>query len=133
MVWQICFLKLQLRKSLHYRCVGSQERVYKARWGIINLKNNGQIPEGWYETNLFWREKHAPLDTNKSGSLGQLNGLLNNLKRNEQLNTYNDIIRDHQENGILEKIDERSQCQNNEYFMPHKAVVREAAQITKYA
>ena len=57
-------------------------------------KQLSQSPEGWYETNLFWKEKHPPLDTNKFGSLGRLNSLLNNLKRNGQFNTYNEIIRD---------------------------------------
>ena len=77
---------------------------------------------------IVWR---PPFDTNKSGSLGRLNSLLNNLKRNDQFNTYNDIIRDQEENGIVEKVDEKSHCRNNEYYMPHKAVVREAAQTTK--
>ena len=94
-------------------------------------KQISQSPEGWYETSLFWKEKHPPLDTNKSGSLGRLNSLLHNLKRNDQFNTYNDMIRDQQENGIVQKVDEKYQCQNNEYYMPHKAVVREATQTTK--
>ena len=93
-------------------------------------KQLSQSPEGWYETNLFWKEKPPPVDKNKSESLGRLNSLLHNLKRNDQFNTYNDIIRDQQENGIVEKVDEKSQCQNNEYYMPHKAVVREAAKTT---
>ena len=94
-------------------------------------KQLSQCPEGWFETNLFWKEKHPPLETNKFGSLGRPNSLLNNLKRNDQFNTYNDIIRDQQENGTLEKGDRKSKCQNNEYYMPHKAVVREAAETTK--
>ena len=63
--------------------------------------------------------------------MGRLNSLLHNLKHADQFSTCNDIIRDQQENGIVEKLDEKSQCQNNEYYMPHKAVVREAAQATK--
>ena len=94
-------------------------------------KQLSQSLEGWCETNLFWKEKHPALDTNNSGSLGQLNSLLNNLKRNDQFNTYNDIIRNQQQNGKVKEVDEKSQCQNNEYYMPHKAVVREAAQTTK--
>ena len=46
-------------------------------------KQLSQSPEGWYETKLFWKEKHPPLDTSKFGSLGPLNSLLNNLKRND--------------------------------------------------
>ena len=68
-----------------------------------------------------------------SQSLGRLNSLLNYLKRNDQFNTYDDIIRDQQENGIVEKVDEKSQCQNNEYYMPDNAVKREAEETQKYA
>ena len=94
-------------------------------------KQLSQSPEGWYETNLFWKGKHPPLDANKFGSLGRLNNLLNNLKRNYQFNTYNDITGDDQENGIVEEVDGKSQCQNNKYYMPHKAVPREAAETAK--
>ena len=94
-------------------------------------KQLSQSPQRWYETNLFWKERHPPLDTNKSLSLGRLNSLLHNLKSNDQFSTYNYITRDQQENGIVEKVDEKCQCQNDEYYMPHKAVVREAAQTTK--
>ena len=101
--------------------------------------------EGWYETNLVWKEKHPPLNDNKSGSLGRLNNLLRNLSRNNQLETYDDIIREQQKAGIVEKVDTREQkkagivetvdrnanCQNKEFYMPHKAVIRESAQTKK--
>ena len=85
---------------------------------------------------MVWKEfilerETSPLDTNKSRSLVRLNILVYNLKRNDQFNTYIDIIRDQQENGTVEKVDEKSQGQNNKYYMPHKAVVTEAAQATK--
>ena len=32
-------------------------------------KQLSRSPEGWYEANLFWQEKHPPLDPSKSGSL----------------------------------------------------------------
>ena len=70
------------------------------------------------KTNLFWKEKHPPLATNKPGCLGRLNSLLQNLKRNDQFNTYNIIIRDQQENETVEQVDEKSQCQNNGYYIP---------------
>ena len=41
------------------------------------------------------------------------------------------IIRHQQENDIVEKVDEKSQCQNNAYYIPHRAVVTETAQTTK--
>ena len=81
-------------------CIRQDELVYD------EFKNQlSQSSEGWYETNLFWKEKHPPLNTNKFESLGRLNSLLNNQKRNDQFNTYNDIMKDQQENGIVEKVD----------------------------
>ena len=66
-------------------------------------KQLNQNLEGWYETDLFWKEKHPLLDANKSGSLGRLNSLLHNLKHKNEYNVYNNI-----ENGIVEKVDEKS-------------------------
>ena len=87
--------------------------------------------EGWYETNLIWKEKHAPLNDNKSGSLGRLNNLLRNLSRNNQLETYDDITREQQKVGIVETVDRNANCQNKEFYMRHKAVIRGSAQTTK--
>ena len=68
-------------------------------------KQLSQNPEGRYETNLFWKEKHFPLDTNKFGSLGRLNSLLSNWECNDQFNTCNDVVRDQQDNKIVAKVD----------------------------
>ena len=86
--------------------------------------------EGWYETNLIWKEKY-PLNNNKSGSLGKLNNLLSNLSRNDQLSTYDDIMREQQKVGKVETVDRNANCQDKEFYMPHKAVIRESAQTTK--
>ena len=59
--------------------------------------------EGWYETNLIWKEKHPPLNDNKSGILGRLKNLLRNLSRNNRLETYDGIIREQEKAGIVEK------------------------------
>ena len=83
--------------------------------------------EGWYETKLIWKEKHPRLNYNKPGSLGRLNNLLRNLSRNNQLETYDDIIREQQKAGIVETVDRNSNCQKKEFHMPYKAVIRESA------
>ena len=95
-------------------------------------KQLGRSDEGWYETNLIWKEKHSPLNNNKSGSLGRLNNLLRNFSRNNQLETYDDIIREQQKAGIVETVDRNVNYQNKEFYMPHKAVTRESAQTTKF-
>ena len=130
----IIFSKIYNYKNLYSLDVLGVKEEHVRRDEVVydEFKNQlSQSLEGWYGTSLLWKEEQPPLDTNKSGSLGRLNSLLNNLKCNDQFSTYNDIIRDQQENGIVEKVDEKSRCQNNEYYMPHKAVVRKAAQTTK--
>ena len=77
-------------------------------------------------------QKHPPLNNNKSGILGRLNNLLGNLSRNNQLETYDDIIREQQKAGIVETVDRNVNYQNKEFYMPHKAVTRESAQTTKF-
>ena len=63
--------------------------------------------------------------------MGRLNNLLRNLSRNNQLETYDDIIREHQKAGIVETVDRNVNCQSKEFYMSHKAVIRESAQTTK--
>ena len=82
-------------------------------------KQLGRSDEGWYETNLIWKEKHPPLNNNKSGSLGRLNNLYRNLSLNNQLETYDDIIREQQKAGIVETVDRNVNCQKREFYMPH--------------
>ena len=57
-----------------------------------------------------------------------MNNLLHNLSRDNQLETYDDIIREQQKAGIVETVDRNANCQNKECYMPHKAVIRESAQ-----
>ena len=94
-------------------------------------KQLGRSDEGWYETNLIWKEKHPPLNNNRSGSLARLNNLLRNLSRNNQLQAYDDIIRKQQNAGTLETLDRNVNCQNKEFYRSHNAVIRESAQTTK--
>ena len=70
---------------------------------------------------------------------------MRNLSRNNQLETYDDIIREQQKGGIVETVDIREQqkagivetvdrntsCQNKKFYIPHKAVIRESAQAEK--
>ena len=84
-------------------------------------KQLGHSDEGCYETNSIWKEKHPPLNKNKSGSLGRLNNLYRNLSRNNQLETYDEIIREQQKAGIVETVDRNVNCQKREFYMPQKA------------
>ena len=82
------FFKIYDYKNLYSLDVLGVKEEHVRRDGVVYdefKKQLNQSLEGWYGTNLLWKEKHRPLDTNKSGSLGRLNSLLNNLKCNDQL------------------------------------------------
>ena len=42
-------------------------------------KQVGRGPEGFYETNLIWKDNHPPLKNSRSNSLGRLSSLVKNL------------------------------------------------------
>ena len=85
--------------------------------------------EGWYETGLPWKGNHPTLPNNKTGSLRRLSNLTQKLKRTELLEAYDEIINDQKTEGIVENA-----CEppiGNEFYIPHKPVVRESAESTK--
>ena len=86
-------------------------------------------PEGWYETGLPWKGNHPTLPTNEEGSQRRLKSLLLRLKRNNLTSEYDDIIREQLESGVIEPAP--TTAQGTEFYIPHKAVVRETAATTK--
>ena len=88
-----------------------------------------QIPDGWYETGLPWKGNHPTLPTNVEGSQRRLKSLLLRLKRNNLTSEYDDIIREQLESGVIETAP--TTAQGTEFYIPHKAVVRETAATTK--
>ena len=86
-------------------------------------------PEGWYETGLPWRGNHPPLPNNKAGSLKRLESTIRKLEKNGILEKYDAIIKDQIDEGIVERV--TSPPVGEEFYIPHKAVVREAAESTK--
>ena len=85
--------------------------------------------EGWYETGLPWKGNHPPLPSNKNGSLRRLNNLQGKLEQKGITKSYGDIIEKQKQEGIVELADQPPQ--GVEFYIPHKPVVREAAQSTK--
>ena len=87
-------------------------------------------PDGWYETGLLWKNNHAALHNNKSGSLGRLSSLVRRLQREPALlQQYDGIIQDQLEQGIVERV--TKEPTGKEFYIPHKPVIREAAESTK--
>ena len=86
-------------------------------------------PVGWYETGLPWRGNHPPLKNNEGESLGRLNTLVRKLKYQGMIEHYDNVIKNQIEEGIVERTTEPvNSC---EFYIPHKALVREAAETTK--
>ena len=57
--------------------------------------------EGFYETELIWKEGNYKLENNKAGSLGRLNNLLKNLKQEpDKFKEYDDIIKSQLQEGL---------------------------------
>ena len=86
-------------------------------------------PEGWYETGLPWRGNHPELPTNKQGSIRRLSSLTRKLQRINLTNEYDAIIREQLQNNVVEVAPE--EIVGKEFYIPHKAVIRETAETTK--
>lgn len=86
--------------------------------------------EGWYETSLPWKGNHAPLPTNEAGSLRRLTGLVKKLRGQGMIERYDQVIQDQIKTGIVERVSTPATGQH-EFYIPHKAVVRDTAETTK--
>ena len=86
-------------------------------------------PDGRYETGLPWKGNCPELPNNCAGSVRRVNSLLRKLKRTDMLDQYDDIIREQLEEGVVEKAP--AKVTGKEFYMPHRAVIRENAESTK--
>ena len=86
-------------------------------------------PEGWYEAGFPWKGDHPPLPTNKSGGMRRLESLMKRLKKAGQLDDYDTIIKEQLKEVIIEEAPLAATGQ--EFYIPHKAVVRKSAETTK--
>ena len=66
---------------------------------------------------------------NKNGSLKRLATLVQRLKRSGKLEDYDAIMQQQLEEGVIEETE--MPAQGKEFYIPHKAVIRENAETTK--
>ena len=85
--------------------------------------------EGWYETGLPWRSNHPYLPSNEAGSLRRLESLNRRLKRDGHIDKYDAVIRTQLQDGIVEQAPKITT--NQEFYIPHKAVIKESSETTK--
>ena len=93
---------------------------------VINLQAWGGYSVFSPNTGRYGPEKTSYLDT-----IHTVNSSLKGLNRTNQFARYNDIIRNQEEAGIVEKVDKTPNCENKELYISHKADAREATQVTK--
>ena len=88
--------------------------------------------EGWCQTALPWKGNHPPPPppaNNCAGSLKRLDNLVRKLEKQGELERYDSIIKEQLSQGIVEHVDDV--VEGREFYIPHKAVVRENAESTK--
>ena len=85
--------------------------------------------EGWYEAALPWKGDHPPLVNYLNGSLRRLQTQVRKLRKTGKIGEYDKIIREQLEEGIVERAPK--EVNGREFYMPHRAVIREGAESTK--
>ena len=87
---------------------------------------------GSYETGLIWKDNFSTLASNKSGSLGRLRNLLGNLQKDQKLfEMYDQVIQKQLAEGVVERAAEEVNFGQQEFYLTHKAAIRENVESTK--
>ncbi|XP_055926957.1 uncharacterized protein LOC129958485 [Argiope bruennichi] len=86
-----------------------------------------EFKDGRYEAKLLWRIDPRELENNFNLAKRRFDELKKGVNKNEWIaNAYREIIRDQETNGIIEECGR----DRNEYFTPHRAVVRADKETT---
>ena len=81
-----------------------------------------------YEVGLLWKSEERPPD-NRSQALAAANQQVKSLASKDKRSVYDDVLlREYQDLGAIEK---EPQPHTPGYYLPHHAVIREAAETTK--
>ena len=113
--------------------LGLKEESYNVdndiyQWFKDQLRRN---EEGWYETNIMWKQFSPALPWNKTGTLGRLGSLLRKMMKGPKLlQWYNQTIRDQLKDGIVQRVSDDKPF-GKEFYLPHQPVIKEAAKSTK--
>lgn len=97
-------------------------------------KQLGRNSEGYYAANLIRKERRSLLSDNRYGSIGRLNNLVKNLRRNNKFETYGNVIQEQRADQIIEKfeVEEMNETVRERLFYPlHRPVIRESSETTK--
>ena len=123
---EYCTLDEQLQSFWELEALGIQP---KERTLFDDLAS---FEDGRYKVALPWREFHDPLPDNQQLSVNRLKGLLRRLKQEPAiLEEYDRIIKDQQNQGIIEAVPRDDTQPGTVHYLPHHAVVRRNKSTTK--
>ncbi|CAG7831255.1 unnamed protein product, partial [Allacma fusca] len=86
--------------------------------------------EGRYEVHLPWPEGHPVLATNKNIAVRRLATTTNKLVTMGHFDTYNQVLEEWLELGIIEKVP-RDEISHFGHYLPHRAVIKPGSLTTK--
>ena len=87
--------------------------------------------EGKYQVDLPWRDKQFLQNSNFELCVFRLHHLNSRLSKDGRLNEYDDIIKEQERAGIIERVPVESENNKDVYFLPHHGVVRSDKATTK--
>ena len=80
--------------------------------------------EGKYQVDLPWRDKQFLQNSNFELCVSRLHHLNSRLTKDGRSNEYDDIIKEQERGGIIERVPVESENNKDAYFLPHHGVVR---------
>ena len=106
---------------------GNEATVYQS------FEDEIEFVEGRYQIKLPWKPEHATLPDNFQLSKRRLCSNYSKLKANPKLlQEYNAIIKDQEQQGIIERVDIKQECEiGKTTYLPHHPVIRQDKTTTK--
>lgn len=86
-----------------------------------------------YETILFCKTNHPPLDSDKSGSSERLTNLLKSSNHTYQFDTCDNIIKNQEEAGKVQKIDKNLNVKIKSSLCCKRQLLGKLHKLPKYA
>ena len=101
--------------------------------GVMEHLNNTIIQEnGRYQVVWLWRNEHINLPENYELSYERLKSLHKRIVEvSNVLPEYGNIIKDQHEEGIIERVDEKSEEEESKHYIPHHPLFTPAKDINK--
>ena len=84
-----------------------------------------------YVSHLPFRPDHEPLPDNLEVCKTRLNNLRGRLERQGLISDYDKVLKDYEDEGIIERVPDHEIYNNPCHYLPHRGVVREDKETTK--